>query len=152
MKVLKSWGAKGQVVLSLDSDDPRDLKSEEPVLIDFDGLPVPFFFESIEPKGKHYIVKFEDVDSLSEAEELVGRSARIENAGEDDDDSVIGMRIRDSRTRKIIGEIVAFNEYSGNALITVETAEGEVLLPLHEDLVVSIRGDVITLDIPEGLL
>ena len=50
-----------------------------------------------------------------------------------------------------IGEIVDEADYGGNLVITVETAGGDVLLPIHEDLIVSIHDDVITLDIPEGL-
>ena len=152
MKVLKSWGAAGQVVLSLDADDPRDLESEEPVFIEFDGLPVPFYFESVEPKGGRFIVKFEDVDSLEEAEELVGRTVTLSDEEEEEEDSLIGLQVRDARSRRIIGEIVDFNDYSGNVTITVDTENGEVLLPLHEDLIVGIHDDVITLDIPDGLL
>ena len=152
MKVLKSWGAAGQVVLSLDADDPRDLESEEPVFIEFDGLPVPFYFESVEPKGGRFIVKFEDVDSLEEAEELVGRTVTLSDEEEEEEDSLIGLQVRDARSRRIIGEIVDFNDYSGNVTITVDTEKGEVLLPIHEDLIVGIHDDVITLDIPDGLL
>ena len=152
MKVLKSWGAAGEVILSLDADDSRDLKSQEPVFITFDGLPVPFFIERIQPKGGRFVVKFQDVDTLEEAEELVGREATCPAGDEEEEDSVIGMRVRDARSRKIIGEIVDFNDYGGNMLITVDAEQGELLLPLHEDLIVSIHGDVMTLDIPEGLL
>ncbi len=152
MKVLKSWGAAGQVVLSLDANDPRDLESEEPVFIEFDGLPVPFYFESVEPKGGRFIVKFEDVDSLEEAEELVGRTVTLSDEEEEEEDSLIGLQVRDARSRRIIGEIVDFNDYSGNVTITVDTENGEVLLPLHEDLIVGIHDDVITLGIPDGLL
>ena len=152
MKVLKSWGAEGQVVLSLDADDPRDLESEEPVFIEFDGLPVPFFIETVEPKGGRYIVKFEDVDTLAEAEELVGRTASLDEGEEEEEDSLIGLQVKDSRTRKLIGPIVAVDDFGGNVIITVDANGQEVLLPLHEDLIVSIHDDVLTLDIPNGLL
>ena len=66
--------------------------------------------------------------------------------------SVIGLKVRDARSRRVIGEIVDFNDYAGNVTVTVETDRGEVLLPLHEDLIVSIHDDTITLDIPDGLL
>ncbi len=152
MKVVKSWGADGRVVMSRTASDSRDLESQEPVFIEFDGLPVPFFVESIEAKGSRFVVKFQDVDSLEAAEELVGRDATQVEVGEEDEESIVGMKIRDSRSRKVIGEIVAFDDYGGNMLITVETASGEVLLPFHEDLVVSIHDETITLDIPEGLI
>ena len=153
MKVLKSWGAAGEVVLSRPADSPQDLNVQEPVFIEFDGLPVPFYFESLQEKGNRLIVKFEDVDTLAQAEELVGREVRFAAEGEEEEDTLIGLRVRDSRTRRIIGEIVDFSDYGGNIVLTVETEDsGEVLLPLHEELIVNIHGEVITLDIPEGLL
>ena len=153
MKVLKSWGADGRVMLNAAAEDPRDLKSQEPVFIEFDGIPVPFYFESVEPKGGRFIVKFQDVDTLAEAEELVGREVFFEDDDEDDDESLIGLKVRDSRSRRIVGEIVDFTDYSGNVVITVQKKDGEeVLLPLHEDLIVSIHDEVVTLDIPSGLL
>jgi 16S rRNA processing protein RimM len=153
MKVLKSWGAAGEVVLSRPADSPQDLNVQEPVFIEFDGLPVPFYFESLQEKGNRLIVKFEDVDTLAQAEELVGREVRFAAEEEEEEDTLIGLRVRDSRTRRIIGEIVDFSDYGGNIVLTVETEDrGEVLLPLHEELIVNIHGEVITLDIPEGLL
>ena len=152
MKVLKSWGAEGQVVLSLSAEDPRDLKSQEPVFIEFDGLPVPFFIESVKPQGGRFIVKFEDIDTLAEAEELVGRDVNLSEEEEEDEDTLVGLQVRDARTRRIVGEVVDFSDYGGNTLITVDTEHGEVLLPIHEELIVSIHDDVLTLEIPEGLL
>ena len=153
MKVLKSWGAAGEVVLSRPADSPQDLNVQEPVFIEFDGLPVPFYFESLQEKGNRLIVKFEDVDTLAQAEELVGREVRFAAEEEEEEDTLIGLKVRDSHTRRIIGEIVDFSDYGGNIVLTVETEDrGEVLLPLHEELIVNIHGEVITLDIPEGLL
>ena len=107
----------------------------------------------MQPKGGRFIVKFEGIDSLAEAEELVGREVTFEDDEEEEEDTLVGLQVRDSRSRKIIGEIVDASDYGGNIVLTVETGDrGEVLLPIHEDLIVSIHGDVLTLDIPEGLL
>ncbi len=153
MKVLKSWGASGQVVLSRPDIDPQDLKTQGPVFIAFDELPVPFFIESLEVKGNRCIVKFEDVDTLAAAEELVGREVALAQDETEDEDTLVGLQVRDSRTRRLIGNIVDFSDYGGNVIITVDTADrGEVLLPLHEELIVGIHDDVITLDIPDGLV
>ena len=152
MKVLKSWGASGEVVLSRSDEDPQDWKNREPAFIEFDGLPVPFFFESVQEKGNRCIVKFEDIDTLAEAEELVGRDVNLSEEEEEDEDTLVGLQVRDARTRRIVGEVVDFSDYGGNTLITVDTEHGEVLLPIHEELIVSIHDDVLTLEIPEGLL
>ena len=152
MRILKSYGTEGGVILSAPEVDVEQ-RAKEPVFIIFDGLPVPFYFESLQEKGNRLIVKFEDVDTLAQAEELVGREVRLAAEEEEEEDTLIGLRVRDSRTRRIIGEIVDFSDYGGNIVLTVETEDrGEVLLPLHEELIVNIHGEVITLDIPEGLL
>ena len=152
MKVLKSWGASGEVVLSLSADDPRDWKHQEPVFIAFDGAPVPFFIESATPRGGRLIVKFEDIDTLAEAEELVGREVLLSEEEEEEEDTLIGLQVRDSHSRKIVGTVVDFSDYGGNTLITLETEKGEILVPIHEDLIVGIHDDILTLDIPEGLI
>ena len=71
---------------------------------------------------------------------------------EEDEDTLIGLQVRDAKTRRIIGEVVDFSDYGGNTLITVDTENGEILLPLHDDLIVSVHDDILTLDIPEGLI
>ena len=153
MKVLKSWGASGEVVLSRSDEDPEVWKNREPAFIEFDGLPVPFFFESVQEKGNRCIVKFEDIDSLAEAEELVGREVRFSDEDEEAEDTLVGLQVRDSRSRRLVGEIVDFSDYGGNIVLTVETEDGrEILLPFHEELIVSIHDEVITLDIPAGLI
>ena len=81
----------------------------------------------------------------------MGRDVTFLLDEDDDEDSLIGLKVRDARTRKIIGTVVDFSDYGGNTLITVETDGGDVLIPIHEDLIVSIHKDVMTLDIPEGL-
>lgn len=153
MKILKSWGTDGKVVVSLSSSDPGDLEIDEPVFIVFDGLPVPFFIESLEPKGGRFIVKLEDVDTLEEAEEIVGKEAFLE---EDENDagqpSIIGMDIIDAQTGENIGPVIAVDNYSGNVCITVEHKGKEIILPLHEDLVVASDEDTISLTIPSGLI
>ena len=153
-KVLKSYGTAGAVIIGRDGEVLEDLQKNEPVFIEFDGLPVPFFIESIEPKGGRYLVKFEDIDSLAAAEEIVGREVRLtENADdEDEDDGIVGRIIRNAATGDVVGPVVKFIDFSGNTCIEVEHAGGRVLLPLHEDLIKKVRKNEIFLTIPEGLI
>ena len=140
------------MVLSHPDIDPEDLKTQGPVFIEFDGLPVPFFIESRQEKGNRCIVKFEDIDTLPEAEELVGREATLGTEAEEDEDTLVGLRVRDAKSRRIIGEIVDMSDYGGNLVVTVETDHGDVLLPVHEELIVGIHDDILTMDIPAGLV
>ena len=44
-KVLKSYGSEGEVLIGFRALLPEDIDQEEPVFVEFDGIPVPFFFE-----------------------------------------------------------------------------------------------------------
>ena len=50
-KVLKSNGIDGDILIGIRDIEIQDIDLKEPVFIYFDGLPVPFFIESISPKG-----------------------------------------------------------------------------------------------------
>jgi len=153
-KVLKSYGTAGAVIIGRDGEVLEDIRKNEPVFIDFDGLPVPFFIESIEPKGGRYLVKLENIDSLAAAEEIVGREVRLTESpdAEDEDDGIVGRIIRNAATGDIVGPVLEFLDYSGNTCIAVDHNGTEVILPLHEDLIKKVRKNEIFLTIPEGLL
>ncbi len=152
MKVAKSYGDKGDVVINLSPSDPKDINFEGPVFIYFDGLPVPFFIESCQAKGGRRIVKFENIDTFEEAEEIVGKEIFL-NIDEDQDDalSIIGMEVYDSNNA-LIGVITDYTNAAGNEFIAVVYEGEEVLLPLHDDLIIEWGEDHITLEIPAGLL
>ena len=153
LKVLKSYGTAGAVIVGRSGDVLEELSQNEPVFIDFDELPVPFFIESIEPKGGKFVVKFEDIDSFDAAEEIVGRELRLtfENETAEDEDDLVGFMVCDQKGRKI-GPVLEFLDYSGNTCLLVDYNGREVILPFHEDLIKKVRRKEIHLTIPDGLL
>lgn len=152
LKVLKSYGTAGAVTTNL-CPSQEDIKLTEPVFINFDGLPVPFFIESIEAKGNRSIIKFEDVDTLQEAEEIVGKELKFspDGDGAEDEDTITGRMICNAKGNRI-GIVKEFLDYGGNTCISLDYNGKEVILPFHEDLIVKVRKDGIWLTIPEGLL
>ena len=73
--VAKPYGSDGECLISILDTEPEALELTEPVFIDFDGLPVPFFIKEINPKGsKRYLVKFIGVNSQEDADEIVGKT------------------------------------------------------------------------------
>ncbi len=152
MKVAKSYGDKGDVVINLSPSDPKDINFEGPVFIYFDGLPVPFFIESYQAKGGRWIVKFENIDTFEEAEEIVGKEIFVTlDEDQDDELSIIGMEVYDS-DNALIGVITDYTNAASNEYIAVIHKGEEVLLPLHDDLIIEWGEEHITLNIPEGLL
>ena len=139
---------------------PEDIDPKEPVFIEFDGLPVPFFFDSFSRKGRDKVIAhLTDVVSLEDAEELVGRAvlAEEDSVAEYGDegpslDDFVGLVVynRDAR----VGEITDYEDIPGNPCLYVETAAGQAMIPLHEDFIISIDPDAgeIVMDLPDGLV
>ncbi len=173
-KVLKSYGTDGRLILSFRYHAPEDIKIEEPVFIYFDGLPVPFFIDSFEIRGSNRaFAHLTDVNSFEDAEELVGKAVYMdaavldEDLDEDDLSFLISwllLKPEDGTTEEDIendnfnvvevGEISNFLDIPNNPCFEVQTDDGEILIPFHEDLILSFDPDnkEIIIDLPKGLL
>lgn len=152
-KVLKSNGTDGGVLMGFRDIDPRDLTITEPVFIYFDGLPVPFFIKDITPKGNDKaIVHLHDVNSLRDAEEIVGSAVFSEEFEEEEDEE--GFYALVGWTLKGVGKITDFIDIPSNPCLEVETKKGAALVPLHEDLITSFdeKHHILEMSLPEGLL
>lgn len=160
-KVLKSHGTDGGVLLGFRDIMLEDIDRQEPVFIAFDGLPVPFFIDSFERKGRDKaIVHLTDLATLDDAEEIVGRAVFADAdsiAGYDEDEGeglegFVGMVIYDRDTR--VGEVTDYEDIPGNPCLYVETADGTAMIPLHEDFILSVDPEAgeIVMDLPAGLI
>ncbi len=154
-KVLKSNGTEGGLVMSFLDIIPEDIDLQEPVFIEFDGLPVPFFFESFTPKGNNRaIVQLTGVRNLKDADELSGADVYADYFEEDQEEDFTGWTVRDQDGREV-GSVSAFEDIPGNTCLWVQRADGqEILLPLHQDLVLGVDENkhILTLTIPDGIL
>ena len=154
-KVLKSNGVDGDVLVSA-----PDIALEEiqgPVLIDFDGLPAPFFIESCTRRGSgKYIIHLTDVCNLEDAEELVGRFLWSDEVEEDDDEAQDFTGWKVLNRGDYIGTVTDYEPIPGNLCLYLKPAEDadEIIIPLHEDLIISIDEESLTLNLnlPDGLL
>ena len=162
-QVLKSNGTDGELILGFRDIAPEDINVEEPVFIYFDGLPVPFFIESFRKKGQSKaIVRLTGIRGFDDAMEVTGQGVYAEAAGLDtdtvEDFSVLeGWKLLDSDEREV-GMIAGFLDIPGNPCLEVTLAASSggnnVIVPLHEDLIVSIdeKRQELTMSIPAGLI
>ncbi|MBQ9192147.1 MAG: hypothetical protein IJ156_00300 [Bacteroidales bacterium] len=154
-QVLKSNGRDGELLVSFSGIEPEEIDLEEPVFIEFDGLPVPFYFESFTPRGtRRALVRLTGVHSLKDADELAGAILYAEDdLYEDEETDLTGWTVLDADGTEA-GTVTAHEDIPGNPCIWVETGHGEVLIPLHEELVLDVDEERQTLrmEIPEGLL
>ena len=162
-RVLKSNGTEGEILIGFREISPEDLNQTEPVFITFDGLPVPFFIESFSRKGSNRaLARLTGVKNLQDAEELVGKDIFAKPDGineyESADDGLtvedlIGWTLKNA-DGNAVGEITDYEDIPGNTCLYVETKDGQVMVPLHEDLILSVDEDSesISVSIPEGLI
>ncbi len=154
-QVLKSNGTDGQLLLSFLDILPEDIDLEEPVFIEFDGLPVPFYFESFTPRGNNRaLVHLTGVHSLKDADELTGASVYADYFEEEEDQDFTGWTILQA-DGSTVGTVADYEDIPGNPCLYVDLADGrQVLLPLHPDLVLAVdeSRQTLTLEIPAGLL
>ena len=154
-QVLKSNGTDGELLLSFFDVAPEDIDLQEPVFIEFDGLPVPFYFESFTPRGNNRaLVRLTGVRSLKDADELAGQSVYADYFEEEEEEDLVGWMVCNAEGQTV-GTVVDYEDIPGNLCLWVERPDGEqVLLPFHEDLILSMEESTqtITMSIPEGIL
>ena len=154
-QVLKSNGTDGELLLSFFDIAPEDIDLQEPVFIEFDGLPVPFYFESFVPRGNNRaLVRLTGVHSLKDADELAGQAVYADYFEEEEEEDLVGWMVCNAEGQTV-GTVVDYEDIPGNLCLWVERPDGEqVLLPFHEDLILSIEesSQTLTLSIPEGVL
>ena len=168
-QVLKSNGTDGELVLGFREIAPEDINLNEPVFIIFDGLPVPFYIESFAKRGNtKALVRLTDICSMEDVEEIAGKPVYIEaenlpemSLEEDGYAALVGWMVltpenADDMDSDIyeVGEITDFIDIPNNPCIEVETENGAIMIPLHEDLILSLDPEYqeIIMQIPAGLL
>ena len=172
-QVLKSNGTDGELVLGFREIAPEDINLQEPVFIIFDGLPVPFYIESLTKRGNSKaLVRLTDICSMEDVEEIAGKAVYIEEdqlpemSIEDDGfAALVGWTLlapassitpeeTDEDELYEVGEITDFLDIPNNPCIEVETENGAVMIPLHEDLILSVDPEYqeIIMQIPAGLI
>ena len=171
-QVHKSNGTDGELVLGFREIAPEDINLQEPVFIIFDGLPVPFYIESFTKRGNtKALVRLTDISSMEDVEEIAGKAVYIEDdqatemsLEEDGFAALVGWMVLtpqipdqvgdDEMSLIEVGEITEFYDIPNNPCIEVETENGAVMIPLHEDLILSIDPEYqeIIMQIPAGLI
>lgn len=157
----KPHGVRGEVCIRF-SDDVFDRVEADYLLLDMEGILVPFFMEEYRFRtDETVLVKFCDIDTEERARELTGaevyfpRSLAEEEDGQVSWAQIIGYSLVDSRTGKVIGHIETVDETTLNTLFEVATDDGkQLLIPAREDLIreVDTEKRIIKMEIPDGLL
>jgi len=153
----KAHGVKGEVSLQFD-DDIFDRVEAEYLVLDIDGILVPFFMEEYRFRSDTVcLVKFCDVDTQQRAQELTGCDVYFPRAlAETTEETpslsmLVGYEIVSVADGRAVGKIAAIDDSTANILFELETGH---LIPANDDLieVIDTEQQQIRMNIPEGLL
>ncbi len=154
----KAHGIKGEVTLQVD-DDVFDRTDSDHLILEIDGIMVPFFMEEYRFKTDNTaLVKFEGVDTQQRARELTGTEVYFErSAAENSDDGeltyaqLVGYSVVNDADGQPVGEIEYVDEQTINIMFGLTDGR---LIPASEELIADIdtARREITMIIPEGIL
>ena len=160
-RIGKPHGVKGEVLFHF-SDDVFDRTESEYLILEVDGILVPFFMEEYRFRSDETaLVRFCDINTQEEARELTGCDVYFlrSEVPEDDDQltwaQIVGFSIIDEQSGRSIGTISAVDDSTINTLFELRTPDGrDVLIPASDNLIADVdtESQTITMTIPEGLL
>lgn len=159
-KLTKTHGLKGELAIWLDVDYPHEYEELDSILLDIKGTLVPHFVEEIQIRPNKSIIKFEDIDTIEEAQKIVNCDLYLpnENLSELDEDQfyyheIIDFDIVDDQQGKL-GKVTAVYTSEAQDLIAMNYQGHEVLIPVSDEIVKTIDREKKELytNLPEGLL
>lgn len=163
-KFQRTHALKGELNALFEMDPESIVDAERPIVVNMDGIFVPFFIASIRPKGSYsFLVKLTDVDSEEAARSFVNKdiyalSADVDCMDPDAEgtyaDALIGYSISDVNAGSI-GKVTDLDLTTENALFIVTTPDESVIyVPIADELIEEIddNNKTILMSLPDGLV
>ncbi len=155
-KLGKAHGVKGEISFLFD-DDVFDRVEADYLVLDLDGILVPFFIEEYRFRSDSTaLMKFCDIDTQERARELTNTEVFFPYALSDEEgpmsfDGLLGFSIQDAVSKKTVGTIAAVDDHTINLLFELEDG---TLIPAHEELIEHIdpATRTVIMNIPAGLI
>jgi 16S rRNA processing protein RimM len=158
-RITKTSGYEGAVMVRLEKRFIDNIPEMESVFLEVEGRLVPFFISFSEYNGADILkLMFEGYESAEKVSEFTGCNVYLtlnnsETELSDDISYLIGYKVI-VRDKIVVGIIKELMSNSGQWLLKIDSPQKkEILIPLHEDFIVSIDQNkkIIEMDIPEGL-
>ena len=159
--IRKTRGAAGSIVLKLDKKISERFYEMESVFLEIEGLLVPFFINVAESLDqKNILLNFDSVETENQCNDLIGCKVYTEFS-----DVIIpdkntspynylkGFTLWDQKYGNV-GVITEILFYPDNPVFQVKQDQKEIIVPLHEDLIIEIDSHkkLIKVNLPDGLL
>lgn len=160
-KIAKKYSFKGEVLIYLDTDEPEIYENMESVFVEFNKNLVPYFIENASLHKNDFLrVKFEDIDSEADADEIIGHKIYLPltllpqlEGNKFYYHEVIGFEIIDQK-KGAVGIIQSINDSSAQPLFEVLHNNTELLIPMIDPFILTIdrKAKKVIMDLPDGLI
>lgn len=160
-KIVSKFSFKGEVLVKLETDDPEIYEEMESVFVEYNNNLVPFFIERCKlHKSELLRVKFEDVDSEEDADDLMKSTLYLplDLLPELDENQfyfhdIIGYQVEDLK-KGPIGIITAINDMTSQALFEIDFDGDQILIPIIDSFIHKLDKEqkLLIVDAPEGLI
>ena len=160
-KIVKRYSFKGELLVKLDTDDPRKYTKTESVFVERDNMLIPFFItRSSLHKSTLLRVKFEDVDNDEDTEPLINTEVYLPlnllpELGENKFyyHEIIGYAVEDI-SFGAVGVVSGVNDTKVQALFEIDRNGTEILVPLIDEFIIKVdkENKKLILDVPKGLI
>ena len=160
-KVVRKYSFKGELLIKLDTDEPEMFTEMESVFVEKNKNLIPFFIErSALHKSTLLRVKFEDINSESDADSLMGLHLFLPlnmlpelTGNRFYFHEIIGYTIEDKSFGKV-GTVTGVNDGTAQALFEIDREGKEILIPINDDIIKNVdrKTKIILLEVPKGLI
>lgn len=159
-KLTKTHGLKGELAIWLDVDYPEEYDELDSVLLEVKGELIPYFVEQIQIRANKSIIKFEDINTIEEAQKIVNCEIYLPNNNLPELDEnqfyyheIINFDVIDEQKGKL-GKVTAVYTSDAQDLIAMAYQNAEILIPVSDEIVKTIDREKHELhtNLPEGLL
>ena len=156
-KLGKTHGVKGEISFLFD-DDVFDRTDADYLILEIDGILVPFFIEEYRFKtDSNALMKFDGIDTQERARELTGCDVYFRRDIADEDSEhlswaeLIGYTLIDAASGAEVGTIASVDDSTINILFELEDGK---LIPASEELITNVDTSKhqIAINLPEGIL
>ena len=157
--VTRSHGLKGFFKVNIHSAGMHPIEKDEPVFIQLQGGPVPFFVEECSAASHDvWTMKLEEIDSLEAADKFVGKEMLMQEASfvgikTEATNELVGFRVEDFK-KGDIGLVSGILETAQHPVLEIDFEDKLILVPWVDAIVKEIDMDARTIKIeaPDGLI
>lgn len=154
--ITKIHGYKG-FIKAIIKTQKKTISIGKALFIEINKKPVPFIVEDFANSDEEYLIKFDDIENTTQAEEIVGLNIFIESTNiENNSDNFLnieGYKVIDN-VLGFVGIVNSIIKKPGQDLIEVFNNEKSFFLPCVKQIILKInhKEKTIFTEIPEGII